>query len=327
VRTILLIYGLFLQLACFAQFDYELQASWFRLPKAVDSVKKADVFFIHPTTYYRARPINEPVVRPTTKKRLEIVNWNQANAFEHDCRVFMPHYRQSNLASFLKGDSAVLHKALDTAYSDVRNAFIHYLEQWNGQRPLVIAAHSQGSHHAIRLLEEFLDTGKYSKELVVAYLVGFPLSAQQISGLNNLKYCNSPTQTGCVLNWMTVDDRSNLQEPRSGMFINVSGEMRSTSELEVLCTNPISWLTDNSWEESKSNRSLLPQTIEKTSRWSSNPLRAKVKGAFVRVEGHERSIFNGTYGNLHIYDYNLFYGDIQLNVTERIDTYLERVSD
>ena len=60
----------------------------------------------------------------------------------------------------------------DVDAEDVKNAFEYYLKNENKGRPIIIASHSQGTTHAIRLLKEFFDGKDLSKQLVCAYLVG-----------------------------------------------------------------------------------------------------------------------------------------------------------
>lgn len=115
----------------------------------------ADVFFLHPTTYFSGESWNQPLDDPETNRRTdERVLRNQASAFNGAGRVFAPRYRQATLGAFFTDDTADADAARALAYSDVRRAFRHYLAEWGGDRPLVIAAHSQGSRMALRLLSE-----------------------------------------------------------------------------------------------------------------------------------------------------------------------------
>lgn len=329
MRLLLTLSFIFLSGIAFGQFDYSVQSSWYINQSAQDSFldKRVDVFFVHPTTYYRGRPTNELKIRPTTMKRLEVVERNQVAAFVHEGRVFMPHYRQASLANYLNKDTAQLQEALDLAYSDVRRAFAHYLTNYNNGRPFILASHSQGSGHAFHLLREFLDTGEFHQKLVAAYIPGMPMSVQQLELLDSISMCSNALQTGCLTSWMSVDNRGQeaIGERR---YIEVGGKMVSAKDLELVCTNPISWSNvENERVTGFEKRALYPRVNDDMMRFNRRPLNTYVRGAFVRVEGHDRGTFNGTFGNLHIYDYNLFFGDIQLNVTERINSYLDGIDE
>lgn len=58
---------------------------------------------------------------------------------------------------YLSSKQADARKAMDLAYGDVRRAFVHFIEQHNGSRPFFITAHSQGTQHAARLIQDVVD--------------------------------------------------------------------------------------------------------------------------------------------------------------------------
>ena len=62
--------------------------------------------------------------------------------------------------------------AFELAYSDVLRAFDYYLAHENHGRPFILASHSQGSLHALRLIQERLAGKPLQKQLVAAYLIG-----------------------------------------------------------------------------------------------------------------------------------------------------------
>lgn len=63
-------------------------------------------------------------------------------AFTSACRAFAPLYRQAAMGG-----------SWDLAYQDVLAAFEHFLSE-TGDRPFVLAGHSQGSMHIIRLVKD-----------------------------------------------------------------------------------------------------------------------------------------------------------------------------
>ena len=55
---------------------------------------KADVFFIHPTLYFRRENWNSPLKENSgTEELLRFDVANQASVFNGSCRVYAPHYR------------------------------------------------------------------------------------------------------------------------------------------------------------------------------------------------------------------------------------------
>ena len=107
---------------------------------------------------------------------------HQASIFNGAGRVFAPRYRQAHIRVFTLADS-LSEAALRLAYTDVRAAFLHYLNHWDEGRPLVIAAHSQGSWHARWLLQEFFDGKPLADRLVAAYIPGMDVYASDFQQL------------------------------------------------------------------------------------------------------------------------------------------------
>lgn len=83
------------------------------------------------------------------------------------------------------------------------DAFEYYINHYNKGRPFIIASHSQGSTHSMRLIKEYIENTKLAKQLVVAYVVGMPVPASYL----NTPPCLSPGQTGCICSWRTYLDK------------------------------------------------------------------------------------------------------------------------
>jgi hypothetical protein len=308
-----------------AQYNYEQLESWYDAPSDPDSVRDwelADVFFIHPTTYYRMRPRNQLRVSQTELRRAELVRMSQASAFEACGRIFMPKYRQVNLNTMLKGDTTLMRPAMDTAYADVRNAFRHYLKVYHRGRPIVIASHSQGSFHALRLLKEFFSDSLRDK-LVCAYVVGIPIGKEHLADMPGIPLSSKADQTACLVTWMSLDEKSGVQEPRPRAWSRVGDRYIASAKLDLIAVNPISWTTDPEIHTGKPEQALLPVARSSQMRYANHSIRARIDKGFVRVNGHNRSIFNGVNGNLHVFDYHLFYRNIRENACLRTSVYLD----
>ena len=153
-----------------------------RVPKPLQDESRdsiADVFFIYPTSYLKEQEdgLNARLDNERVNKKTETAILNQASVFNQHCRVFAPRYRQAHYSIFFDFDSKASADALDTAYSDIREAFVYYMAHLHKNQPLIIAAHSQGTIHAARLIKEFLDGKEDGKYFVCAYLLGMPVPA------------------------------------------------------------------------------------------------------------------------------------------------------
>ena len=144
-----------------AKTDYSKTESWAVLPgnypedlkplvKETTS-KKADVFFVYPTLFTDKKNSdwNADVTIESTKDyvRSTAVKY-QASAFAAAGNLYVPFYRQAHYRIFVDGYKDQGLPAWDVAYEDVKAAFQYYLEYHNHGKPIIIAAHSQGSMHA-----------------------------------------------------------------------------------------------------------------------------------------------------------------------------------
>lgn len=272
--------------------------------------KKVDVFFIHPTSYFNeadtanwnAWLTDEEVNQETDYKSILF----QASVFNGSCRVFAPRYRQANMEVFYKMGTPEAKAAFDLAYSDVKTAFLYYLKNENKNRPIVIASHSQGTLHAIRLLQEFFDGQPLLKQLVCAYIPGYRIRRD---AFQTIPVSEKPDQTGCFAGWRSYE----------------KGEIPDrvlTENGDCVCVNPLTWNTSEAWI-SKENHlgimngfdKIIPQTV-------AAGIEPKTK--ILWVESPEVIIEDMKKGkDLHVYDFNLFWMNIRENVKLRIDKWLE----
>ena len=193
--------------------DFSEESNWSALPwreDAADGLPKgravsegpgtADVFYLHPTIYEKGAAWNAPLDSAVLNQKVD--EWpvrHQASIFNGAGRVFAPRYRQAHIRVFAVKDSLSL-AALQLAYSDIRAAFQHYLDYHDKGRPLVIAAHSQGSWHARWLLQEFFDGQPLQERLVAAYIPGMDIYP---SDFEAIKPCGSATDQQCYCAWMS----------------------------------------------------------------------------------------------------------------------------
>jgi hypothetical protein len=270
-----------------------------------DSV--ADVFFIHPTTFTDNKDqrlnadINDAALNAKTDYSAILF---QASAF-NELRVFAPRYRQAHLRAYYIKDTVAALRAFDTAYADVKAAFEYYLQHFNGHRPIVIAAHSQGSTHAIRLLKEFFDGTTLANRLVAAYIPGMNIP---VNGFTSLKPCADSLQTGCFCGWRTY---------RRGF----EPDMEPRHRLSYV-TNPLNWTTGETYAPDTENKGAVLRDFNKVYPHVTD---AQVHEGILWVK---RPQFPGSFlyrtSNYHIGDINLFYLNIRSNIQTRIRAFWKR---
>jgi len=264
-----------------------------------------DVFFLHPTTYtqkgaqswsadFRDQGLNEKTDYSTILY--------QASAF-NEYRLFAPRYRQAHLRSYFSADTAAALAAFELAYQDIRNAFKFYLEHYNNGRPLVIASHSQGTTHALRLLREFFDQSALREKLVVAYLVGMYIPENYFS---NLTICKDPSQINCFCGWRTY--RVNYIPP----FVQ-------KETIKSCVTNPLNWRDSTDLATAELNKGAI---LRKFNRVYYNVSDAKINEGIVWTK---KPKFPGSFllrtKNYHIGDINLYYYSVRENTHQRVTAY------
>lgn len=269
----------------------------------------SDVFFIHPTTYtgddvgqdqWNAS-IDDDFLNQKTDKGTILF---QASAFNHGGRVFAPRYRQAHLDAYFTEDKPSATLAFDLAYKDVKAAFEYFLKNENKGRPIIIASHSQGTTHAIRLLKEYFSHQSLRNKLVTAYLIGMPVAKNEFS---DILPCQDSTDIQCFVTWRTFK----------------SGTTYAPNPA-VAVTNPLTWHTDEVYAPKTSNMGTLlfdfnkiyPHHIDAQIHddilWANKP---KFRGSiFLRTK------------NYHIADINFYYFNIRQNTRQRVKNFIERMN-
>ena len=193
--------------------NYSENDSWAVLPDnfpdeisqfKIDGEKKeADVFFIYPTLIdaRNQREWNSDIWNKEIRE--DVINRPikyQASAWIDAGNLYVPFYRQAHIRVFNEKFKVEGKKALDLAYSDIKEAFTYYLKNFNNNKPFIIASHSQGTVHAKRIISEFIDGKELQKKLIAAYLVGIKVTEDEF---DNIKPMNSPDEIGGFVSWNT----------------------------------------------------------------------------------------------------------------------------
>lgn len=305
--------------------DYAQQASWAALPGelpraealAEGSDPPADVFFLHPTTYFWRGGWNAPVGGFLTRLITAVTLNGQASAFEQAGRIFAPRFRQMTLSGFDRAE--VRERALDLAYADVRRAFEYYLAHYDRGRPLLLAGHSQGSRFLLRLLQDYFASGPLRERLVAAYPVGARVYMGPVErGELAIPICEDARQTGCLVTWRSF---------AHGADPSVDVHPGEPVESETVCVNPISWDLDERPVPAQANLGSIPIPIfGGIPKPQPGLVGARCEGGILWINppGGCRYAIAHAKGNYHAYDYELFYANVQRNANQRVDAYLER---
>ena len=271
-------------------------------------------FYIHPTTYLERDQWNGPVDDPQSRDRAELFVRSQASAFADTAYVWAPRYRQAAYGAFLL-DSKDSKAALDLAYSDISRAFDEFLKRLPTDEPLILAGHSQGALHLMRLIEE--RKAELKGRLVAAYVVGWPISVKADLPSLGFPACRSPDQTGCILSWMS------FAEPANPSLI--FGEWEKTKgptgigrdRKDILCVNPLTGTEGGVGVDNPGT--LVPEANFASAKLAPNSISAHCDKGLLMLDGKAPNLgpFVLPGNNYHVYDYALFWGAIARDTMRR----------
>lgn len=278
----------------------------------------AAIFFVHPTSAFTTLQWNAPIEEPTSRAQAARFIRIQASAFAAAGDIWAPRYRQAVFGAFLteKADAAL---ALERAYSDVKAAFAQFLIA-NPSGPIILAGHSQGSRHLLRLLNEERDNAALKQRLVAAYVVGWPVSVEHDLPALALPACTGPGQSGCLLSWQTFAEPADTSAIETSFDRERGFDGISRRGSNILCTNP---LNGGSAPDAPGDANLGvlrgDGDLTKTELLTPGAIGARCVGrGFLMLDSAPKL---GTFvlpgNNYHVYDYPLFWANIRADALGR----------
>jgi len=294
-------------------------STWLPDGAAADPGGKAAVFFIHPTTYLERSRWNA-LLQPggDTEFRTNLFVQSQASAFSRAGSIWAPRYRQAAYGSFLL-DSKDGQAALDLAYRDVVAAFDAFLKE-AGDRPIILAGHSQGALHLERLLRDRIAGKPIARRVVAAYVVGWPISTSADLPALGMPPCTSAQQTGCILSWMTFRDPPNPDFILHDWTKTKGFTGRERRQKDTLCVNPITGGAGGAAFAQENPGTLIPTADMRSATLQPGTVGARCDDGLLVLDGPIPAL--GPYvlpgNNYHVYDYALFWGAIRRDAQRRL---------
>ena len=284
------------------------------------------VFFVPPTAVFDRDRWNAALDDAATNDRLKLFVRGQATVFNGVAAIWAPRYRQATFGAFLT-DKPEAQRAIDAAYGDVKAAFAAFLAAQPPARPIILAAHSQGSLHLLRLLKEVVASDPALKARIVAiYAPGWPISVEADLPALGFPACASPDQTGCVLSWQSFATDGDFTAIRTAFDAQPGLTGAPRRGTTILCSNPLTGVaappaTAAAAPPAGNLGSLVPSAD-----FSGGTLVAKGIGARCLPSGvldigpapggFTRYVLPG--GNFHVYDYALFWVNLRADAERRV---------
>jgi hypothetical protein len=283
------------------------------------------VFFIHPTSLFDASRWNGALDDGEASAQATRFVRAQASAFNGVGRIWAPRYRQATFGAFLVAP-ALAQPALDAAYGDVARAFDAFLAG-NPEGPIILAGHSQGALHLLRLLKERVAGKPLAGRIVGAYAVGWPISVSADMPALGLPACSAANQAGCIMSWQSFGPGGDTKAIDAAFDAQTGLAGKPRLGTSMLCTNPLTGGADPASHAASSKGGLIGDGV--TSEMALIP--ALGAGANCAGRGYlmlDRAPELGRFvlpgANYHVYDYALFWGNIRADAAQRLAAWQAR---
>ena len=285
---------------------------------------RASVFFVHPTSFTERSGWNAPLDHGESRRLADLFVRSQASAFNTVGQVWAPRYRQATFGAFLTNNEDA-RQALELAYRDVAAAWEEFLRQAPADRPIILAAHSQGSMHLLRLLQERIGNGPAATRVVAVYLVGWPVSLTADLPALPFPACQSAEQARCVLSWMSYAEPADSSQILD-VWDETSGPRGPRRGSDLLCTNPLTGARGGEAGADRNAGTLIPngEMTEATLRPGAVAARCGPRGILL-IGDRDGLPEMGPYAlpgnNFHVYDYALFWANVRADAERRLAAY------
>ncbi len=305
----------------FAKSGNQALVDW--LPRGFDG-EDADalsvpVFFIHPTSYLIPGRWNAPLDDEDSQERARLFVRAMASPFARAGDVWVPRYRQAAFGAFLTTDEEG-EKAIDIAYRDIASAFDRFLAELPPSQRFVLAGHSQGSLHLLRLLAERIEGTPLADRVVAAYAIGWPVSIEADLPALGLPPCEQPDQTGCLISWQSYAEPADYARTVDHFesFAGLNGQSRRGSH--YLCFNPLRHTTGGSAPAKDNAGTLVPDGSLADAEMVKGavPARCDEKGFLLIGDPPDVGPYVLPGNNYHLYDIALFWRDLRSDVETRV---------
>ncbi|MGI5962574.1 MAG: DUF3089 domain-containing protein [Lawsonibacter sp.] len=294
--------------------DYAQIENWAYLE--TEKSASADVFFLCPTVYGgEAEQYNMSLDDAATKEDFLGATNMEKGIYDEDCRFFAPYYRQAGLNVY---ELPITEREpyLSLAYTDVKDAFIYYLQHYNEGRPIVLAGFSQGADMSIRLLKDCFAKEEVNDLLVACYAIGWSITEEELEEYPHLRFASSADDTGVIISFNSEAEY-------------VTDSLTIPAGTRTLAINPLNWKTDTTPAGKEENigacftdydGNIVAEIPQLTGAYIDLE-RGALKVPDVSSQDYPPVLSIFSDGEYHLYDYQFFYRNLQENVEARLDAY------
>ena len=288
----------------------------------------AAVFFIHPTSHFDRNHWNAPLEDARAGATAQTFLRGLATPFAGADAIWAPRYRQATFGAFL-ANGPEGEAALAAAYRDVLMAFDAFVRQTDPAQPIILAGHSQGAYHLVRLLRDRVAGTALASRVVAAYAVGWPVSMAHDLPRMGLPACTAPDQTGCILSWQSFGEPADTATVREAYARLTRLDGQKGDGAPFLCVNPLTGTQMTGTQAAAAPASANHGTLVPDLTLTGASVVAGLTGArcspegFLLLDNPPRMgalVMPGN--NYHVYDIPLFWAALREDAERRTAAYL-----
>ena len=298
--------------------DYSNPEHWMVVPE--NKGKNVDAIYIYPTVYGTLSESEDDIadIDDTSMRVMALYSAaNQASVFEESCNVYAPYYRQFTVESLLDIIDNSPESLYYVASRDLYPMLDYYFENLNEGRPFVLAGHSQGSVWLTVILEDYMkEHPEYLERMVAAYVIGYSVTKEYLERNPHLKFAEGAKDTGVIISYNT----EGAENKEAFNCVVKEG---------AVSINPINWKLDDTYAAKEDNLGSLVESGELIKNYAD--ARVDVERGVVVCDSINHSIemqeaLSKYFGpeSFHLQDYNLYYGNLQQNVADRIEAFMKK---
>lgn len=294
------------------------------LPAPADPSQAAQdfaVFFVHPTSYLDRSNWNAPLDDAESQRIARIYVRGMASPFNQASEIWAPRYRQATFGAFLT-DSEDSQNALNAAYHDVKQAYDFFLSSIDDNTPVVLAGHSQGSVHLLRLLKDHMNGSPVTDRLVAVYAIGWPISVAQDLPALGIPACATAKQSGCLISWSSFAEPADPSQVLEAYQTSIAFDGKPRGNSRILCTNPLTGGIGGAAEKPLNRGTLVPEEGFTSGELVAGevPARCDERGLLLIGDPPEMGSYVLPGNNYHVYDIPLFWKNLQNDVVTRVNS-------
>ena len=285
------------------------------------------VFFVHPTSYIplaltEQANWNATPGDATSESRARLFIRGMASPFNRADEIWAPKYRQAVAGAFLT-DKPEATKAIDAAYADVREAFRYFLASVPKDKPIVLAGHSQGALHVLRLLQDEVAEKPVQQRIAAVYGVGWPISIEHDLPALPLPACAVPEQAGCVVAWSSFAEPADPAMLMTRYAATPSFDGQPRGDGPILCINPLTGTPNASAPASDNLGTLVPREDLSGGDLVAGAVPARCDERGLLLIGDPPQLGQGVLpgNNYHVYDIPLFWKNLRQDVLRRVNAW------